>query len=185
MAKTPSSMLALGTLAPAFNLYDTVTRRYLTLDELKSPIATVIMFICNHCPYVIHIRSKLIEIAKKYQQQGIAFIAISSNDADAYPADNPEAMHNEAKKFNYTFPYLYDETQAIAKAYQAACTPDFYVFDDNLKCCYRGRFDNATPGNNQPITGAELAAALDALLNQQPINPEQHPSIGCNIKWKK
>jgi peroxiredoxin len=186
MAVTPSNMLPLGTLAPDFNLPDTRKNGELvSLHSAKSKIATVIMFICNHCPYVKHIQSKLTETAKEYQKKGIQFIAISSNDIKNYPADDPEHMRIEAEKNDYTFPYLYDETQETAKQYQAACTPDFYVFDDNLTCVYRGRFDGATPGNAIPVTGEDLILALECLLTGKPITHPQLPSVGCNIKWKK
>jgi len=185
MAKTPSTMIPLGTKAPEFNLLDTVTHQYQSLQTLKSPIATVIMFICNHCPYVKHIQTKLVETAIFYQAKGINFIAICANDVSAYPEDSPENMHLEAKKYHYPFPYLYDETQAVAKAYQAACTPDFYIFDKNLFCVYRGRFDDATPGNDRAVTGKELCEALDNMLANQIVNADQKASIGCNIKWKK
>ncbi len=164
MALTPSTMLPLGTPAPAFRLIDPVTNQYVSLDEIKSPIATVIFFTCNHCPYVKHIQDKVVETAKKYQDKGVSFVAINSNDATNYPQDNPEAMKAEAATRHFTFPYLYDETQEIAKAYQAACTPDFYIFDRNLLCVYRGRFDGSTPGNNVPVTGSDLSSALDAVL---------------------
>lgn len=185
MAETPSTMLPLGTQAPSFELLDTKTNTMQTLKDIKSNIATVIMFICNHCPYVKHIQPRLVQVAKKYQEQGISFIAISANDAKNYPADGPDRMREEALKHGYTFPYLYDETQNTAKAYKAACTPDFYVFDHDLRCVYRGRFDSATPGNNDPITGNELCSALDAILSHNPISSDQRPSLGCNIKWKK
>lgn len=185
MAETPSNMIPLGTKAPAFRLLDVRTNKYLSLEELKSDVATVIMFICNHCPFVKYIQSKLVEVAKIYQANGISFIAISSNDAENYPDDGPEKMRVEAEKHRYTFPYLYDETQEVAKAYRAACTPDFYAFDKNLNCVYRGRFDDATPGNRHPVTGKELSAVLDNILAGKPIDPNQKPSVGCNIKWKK
>jgi len=185
MAETPSTMLPLGTLAPDFKLLDTRTGKQLSLQEIKSPIATVIMFICNHCPYVQHIQNKLVEVTHIYQEKGIIFIAISSNDVKNYPADSPENMHKEAIRHHYTFPYLYDETQEVAKAYQAACTPDFYVFDQQLACVYRGRFDDATPGNNNPVTGKELTHALEQILANKPVNQNQMPSVGCNIKWVK
>lgn len=185
MAETPSIMIPLGTKAPDFNLLDTKSNNYYSLKDLASNKATVIMFICNHCPYVKHILPKLIETAKTYQAQGIQFIAISSNDALAYPLDGPEKMREEAIKHDYPFPYLFDETQDIAKAYQAACTPDFYIFDKDLKCVYRGRYDNATPGNNYPVTGTELHQALDNILQGKPVNKDQNASLGCNIKWKK
>lgn len=185
MAKTFSSMIELGTQAPNFSLLDTKTQKIISLTNNKSDIATVIMFICNHCPYVKHIQSKISEIAQFYQKKGVVFIAISSNDALAYPADAPEEMRKEAELFHYPFPYLYDETQEVAKAYHAACTPDFYIFDKNLLCVYRGRFDAATPGNGLPVTGEDLSQALDNVLNGVPVNENQQPSIGCNIKWKK
>lgn len=184
MAVTPSNMLPLGTTAPAFNLLNTVTGKMNSLEELKSNKATVVMFICNHCPYVVHIQNKLVSVVKEFQAKGVNFIAISSNDAKKYPADAPDKMRLEAEQHHYTFPYLYDESQETAKAYQAACTPDFYVFDDQLKCVYRGRFDEATPGNSAPITGKDLTAALENVLAGKPVDPEQRPSMGCNIKWK-
>lgn len=142
------------------------------------------MFLSNHCPYVKRIQVRLVEIANHYQNKGIKFIAISSNDVEKYPADGPDQMHIEAKQFNYPFPYLYDETQAIAKLYNAACTPDFYVFDKSRLCVYRGRLDAATPGNEEPVTGADLCNALDCILANEPIPNDQKPSLGCNIKWK-
>lgn len=184
MAKTLSTMIPLGTKAPDFRLMDTVSNKWLTLDELKSPIATVVMFICNHCPYVKHIQTQLVDVANRYQAKGIKFIAISSNDVVNYPADSPALMHEEAITHHYPFPYLYDETQAVAKAYHAACTPDFFVFDNNLLCVYRGRFDEATPGNDKPVTGADLCKALDAILAGNTISEDQIASMGCNIKWK-
>ena len=185
MAETPSTMIPLGTKAPEFHLLDTQSGKYVSLNENKSDIATVIMFICNHCPYVKYIRSKLLEVANLYQAKGIHFIAINSNNAEAYPEDSPEKMKEEAKKHQFPFPYLYDETQAVAKAYYAACTPDFFVFDKNLHCVYRGRFDDATPGSSRKPSGADLGAALDQILTGQPVDSQQLPSIGCNIKWKK
>jgi peroxiredoxin len=185
MAETPSTMLPLGTKAPLFTLLDTNTAQLVSLDDLQSDVATAIMFLCNHCPYVKHIQTKLAAIAKQYQEQGVSFIAINSNDAKAYPADSPEKMKMEAESHDYTFPYLFDETQSVAKAYQAACTPDFYIFDALLACVYRGRFDDSTPGNNRPVTGKDLTAALDNILANVPVDSEQKPSVGCNIKWKK
>jgi thiol-disulfide isomerase/thioredoxin len=197
MAVTPSNMIPLGTKAPDFRLLDTRTNKYLTLNDCrvaknahrndvrKSPIATVIMFLCNHCPFVIHIQTKIVEIAKLYQAKGISFIAICSNDVSVYPQDGPAYMRVEADKHHYTFPYLYDETQEVAKAYQAACTPDIFVFDAKLQCVYRGRFDDATPGNQQAVTGYDLSQALDSILSDKPISPDQTASVGCNIKWKK
>ncbi len=185
MAVTPSSMLPLGTPAPNFNLPDTVSGKTLSLNELKSPIGTVIMFICNHCPYVKHIQTKLVETVREYQAKGIHFIAINSNDTESYPEDSPKNMKQEAEKHHYSFPYLFDETQVVAKAYQAACTPDLYLFNAELLCIYRGRFDDSTPGNQIPVTGKDLSAALDALLANKKIDDDQKPSVGCNIKWKK
>lgn len=185
MSETPSNMLPLGTIAPNFKLLDTICNETLELDDLKSGIATVIMFICNHCPYVKHIQTKLVEVANTYQAKGFRFIAISSNDVATYADDSPEKMREEAANHHYPFPYLYDETQAIAKAYQAACTPDFYVFNEHMHCVYRGRFDASTPGNQEPVTGKELTAALDAILTGDAIDQNQKPSVGCNIKWKK
>ncbi len=185
MAEAPSNMLPLGTKAPDFKLTDVQTNKKVTLNELKSPIATVVMFICNHCPYVKHIQAKLVAVAKTYQTKGISFIAISSNDIENYPADSPDKMRLEATQHGYTFPYLYDETQNVAKAYQAACTPDLYVFDGKLACVYRGRFDDSTPGNRNPVTGKDLSTALDNVLAGKPVSQEQKPSVGCNIKWKR
>lgn len=177
-------MMPLGTTAPSFTLLDTVSGKTLSLDSLKSDKGTVVMFICNHCPYVQHVISKVIEVAKNYQTKGIAFIAISSNDVENFPADSPNKMKENAITHGFTFPYLYDENQDVAKSYNAACTPDFYVFDKKLACVYRGRFDDATPGNKSPVTGKDLIAALDHLLSDTPVNSDQIPSIGCNIKWK-
>lgn len=185
MAETPSKMIPLGTKAPDFYLLDTRTNEYLSLQHLKSPTATVIMFLCNHCPYVKHVQTKLTEIALAFQRKGISFIAISSNDAEKYPQDGPDKMRIEALNHHYSFPYLYDETQQVAKDYQAACTPDFYVFDKDLLCVYRGRFDDSTPGNNRPVTGNDLCDALDRVLAGKAISQDQKASLGCNIKWKK
>jgi len=184
MAVTPSTMLPLNTKAPAFSLLDTVSNKTLSLESLRSDVATVIMFICNHCPFVKHIRHGIVDIAKTYQAKDIQFIAINSNDADQYPDDSPEKMKTVAEEFNYPFPYLFDETQQVARDYQAACTPDFYIFDKDLSCVYRGRFDNATPGNNESVTGNDIRTALDNILAGNPVDPSQKPSVGCNIKWK-
>ena len=142
------------------------------------------MLLSDRCPYVKHIQTKLVEIAQKYQAKGIKFIAISSNDVEKYPADSPEKMRIEAENFNYPFPYLFDETQEIAKLYNAACTPDFYIFDQDLLCVYRGCFDESTPGNNKQVTGMHLSGALDNILSGTPVSADQRPSLGCNIKWK-
>ena len=184
MARTPSKMLALGTRASDFNLLNTVDNHFTSLQTAKGKNGTVIMFICNHCPFVIHVNQMLVEISKSYSDKGIGFIAISSNDVENYPQDGPELMKLHAKNVGYTFPYLYDETQNIAKAYDAACTPDFYVFDSELKLVYRGQLDNSRPGNGLPVTGKDLKHALECLLNNEENSELQKPSIGCNIKWK-
>jgi peroxiredoxin len=184
MVETASKMLPLGNKAPSFTLKDTRFNQIISLREYQSSIATVIMFLSNHCPYVKNIQARLVEVAKIYQGRGIKFIAISSNDIEKYPSDGPREMQDEAKKFNYTFPYLYDETQEVAKLYQAACTPDFFIFDKDLLCVYRGCFDESTPGNNKPVTGEHLIKALDNILAKKPVSTDQKPSLGCNIKWK-
>ena len=185
MAQTPSRMLPLGTHAPDFVLPDTVSGRTLSLGDLRGSKGTVVLFICNHCPFVKHINDGLVIAASDYQAKGIAFVAISSNDATSYPDDAPDRMAAVARQLGYPFPYLYDETQDVAKAYQAACTPDLYLFDAGLACVYRGQFDDARPGNGVPVTGKDLRAAMDAVLSGRPVNPAQKPSVGCNIKWKR
>lgn len=184
MALTPSNMLPLGTHAPAFSLEDTVSGQVMSLDTLASDTATVVMFICNHCPYVLHINDELVRVANDFSSQGVSFVAISSNDVEHYPQDGPSAMQRHAAEVGYPFPYLYDETQAVARAYDAACTPDFYVFNGARELVYRGRLDGSTPGNEVALTGADLRAALDALLAGRPMPTDQQPSMGCNIKWK-
>ncbi|NNK59100.1 MAG: thioredoxin family protein [Flavobacteriaceae bacterium] len=184
MARTPSNMLPLGTRAPEFNLLDTVSDQQTSLADLSGEKGTVIMFICNHCPFVVHVNSELVAIANSYSDRGISFIAISSNDVINYPQDGPDHMKVNAKENNYPFPYLYDASQDIAKAYDAACTPDFYLFDAQLKLVYRGQLDDSRPGNGIPLTGRDLRTALDDLLAGQDISSVQKPSIGCNIKWK-
>jgi peroxiredoxin len=185
MANTPSNMLPLGTLAPDFNLLDTVSDTNLSLQNLKGKQGTVIMFICNHCPFVLHVIKQLVKIANQYSGKGMSFIAISSNDVIKYPQDSPDKMTYQAQKEHYTFPYLYDETQNIAKAYDAACTPDLYLFDADLKLIYRGQLDDSRPGNGIEVTGQDLRNALDCLLENRENSRLQKPSIGCNIKWKK
>jgi len=185
MAQTPSNMIPLGTKAPEFKLLNSSTGTFQTLSELRSDKATVVMFICNHCPYVKLIQAKMVEVAKLYQYQGVRFIAINSNDSVNYPADSPEMMRVESLKHGYLFPYLFDETQEVAKAYQAACTPDFYVFDKDMLCVYRGRFDEATPGNGKAVTGTDLSQALNDILSGNEVSIPQVASVGCNIKWKK
>ena len=185
MARTLSNMLPLGTVAPNFTLTDTVSGKNVSLADLKSEKATVVMFICNHCPYVIHVQDEILDIARNYGSQGVNFVAISANDVDNYPDDAPEKMKELALEKNYPFPYLYDESQEIAKAYDAACTPDFYVFDKNLKLTYRGRMDGSTPGNGVPVTGVDLRHAIESAISGKKIEEsDQYPSMGCNIKWK-
>ena len=183
MALTPSTMLPLGTTAPDFQLPDT-NGKMVSLADFKGAPALLVLFICNHCPYVKHIRAELAELGRNYQAKGVAIVAISSNDAKNYPDDSPEKMKQEVKSAGYTFPYLYDETQAVAKAYRAACTPDIFLFDKNQKLVYRGQLDSSRPGNDVPVTGEDLRAALDAVLAGTPVSENQTPSIGCNIKWK-
>lgn len=188
MAATPSVMIPLGTIAPAFILPDTVSGNRIVFSptqtvELGVP-ATVIMFICNHCPFVKHIQHAIVRTTNYYIPRKVRFLAISSNDVSKYPDDAPHKMHEEALQAGYTFPYLFDESQEVAKAYQAACTPDFYVFDGQSRCIYRGQFDDSRPSNTIPPNGADVRAAIDAVLAGNPVNPHQKPSIGCNIKWK-
>ncbi|WP_010179379.1 thioredoxin family protein [Aquimarina agarilytica] len=183
MAATESQMVSLGTIAPDFNLLNTVTNSLTSLNELKSDKATVILFICNHCPFVIHINKALSLLANKYQTKGVNFIAISSNDIEKYPADAPELMTTFALENKYSFPYLYDEDQSVAKAYGAECTPDIFVYDKDLKLAYRGRFD-ATRPNMGTATGEDLAKALDSIILTNSYTEPQLPSIGCGIKWK-
>ena len=184
MALTESNMLPLGTEAPNFHIRDVVSNNYYSLDDLRSDRATVIMFICNHCPFVIHVNSEIVRIANDYRSKGVSFIAISSNDVEGYPEDAPDKMSIVAKVLRYPFPYLYDKYQEVAKAYDAACTPDFYVFDGAMKLAYRGRLDSSRPGNGQALTGEDLREAIEATLKGEPVET-QYPSAGCNIKWKK
>lgn len=183
MARTPSTMLPLGTPAPDFRLIDTEGRPVALADFQDAP-ALLVAFICNHCPYVKHVQREFAELAQEYQDKGVAVVGISANDADAYPDDRPEKLAEQKALVGFTFPYLYDATQQVAKAYQAACTPDFFVFDKDRKLAYRGQMDASRPGNDIPVTGADLRAALDAVLAGRPVAAEQRPSIGCNIKWK-
>lgn len=185
MAATETLSIPLGFPAPDFNLPDTVSGENLSLQDLKGEKATVIMFICNHCPYVKHINPQLVQLAKDYSSKGISFIAISSNDVVNYPQDGPELMKQNALDEGYPFPYLYDESQEVAKAYFAACTPDFSIFDKDLLCVYRGQLDSSRPKNDHPTTGKDIRAALDAILEGKMVDSVQIPSIGCNIKWKQ
>ena len=185
MAFTESTMLPLGTKAPDFSLPDTTSAKHYTLKEIaKGKKATVVMFLCNHCPYVVHVNPEIVRLANEYSKKGVAFVGISSNDVENYPDDAPDKMKEVAQREGYSFPYLYDETQEVARAYDAACTPDFYVFDQQLNLAYRGRLDDSRPGNDKPLTGKDLRAALDAVLDGREVNPVQYPSGGCNIKWK-
>jgi thiol-disulfide isomerase/thioredoxin len=184
MSRTPSNMIPLNSIAISFNLLDTVSNTQKSLLSLKGEKGTVILFICNHCPFVLHINKQLVKLANDYIGRGIAFIAISSNDAVNYPQDAPELMGVHARKENYPFPYLYDENQKVAIAYDAACTPDCYLYDENLKLVYRGQLDDSRPGNSIEVTGTDFRNALDCLLMYKENKREQKPSIGCNIKWK-
>src|SRR4051812_23976915 len=185
MAATPSTMRQLGASLPAFELTDTRNGETVTDAALRGRGPAVVAFICNHCPFVVHIRSGLVEFGRYCQQAGVRFVAISSNDVSSHPQDGPGPMAQEAQRHAYTFPYLYDESQDVARAFDAACTPDFFVFDAQAKLAYRGQFDAARPSNALPVTGADLRGAVDALLAGKTPSPEQKPSIGCNIKWKR
>ena len=184
MVETPSSMVPLGTTAPYFSLPDTASGKMLSLDELKSDQATAVMFICNHCPFVKHVQAQLVELANDYGPKGVSFIAINSNNVNSYPEDSPDNMKKVAERMGYGFPYLYDETQEVAKAYKAACTPDFYIFDGELELISRDK-DLVNPtGSRIQVTGKDMRAALDNILAGEPVSPQQRPSVGCNIKWK-
>jgi peroxiredoxin len=184
MARTPSNMLPLGTTAPDFTLLDSITEDNMSLQELKGLNGTVIMFICNHCPFVKHVNTQISLLARDYKSKSINCIAISSNDIENYPQDAPHLMKQNALEHGFIFPYLYDETQDVAKAYDAACTPDFYVFDDYLNLVYRGQLDDSRPENGIPVSGKDIRHALDCLVENKVNNNNQKPSIGCNIKWK-
>lgn len=177
-------MMPLGEKAPHFELPDVISGNLLTLHSVKSETATVILFICAHCPYVKHINSGIAAVAKAYQKKGISFVAISSNDATSFPADSPAKLREQAEQYGFPFPYLYDEYQLVAKAFKAACTPDFFVFNHNLQLVYRGQFDASRPKNEVPVTGIDLTSTLDNILANRPVSTNQIPSSGCNIKWK-
>lgn len=183
MAVTPSTMLPLGTKAPDFRLPDT-DGNMVSLEDFKDSTLLLVVFMCNHCPYVRHIRKDFVEIAKQYQKKGVAVVCISSNDVDSFPDDGPENMAQVAEEFGFSFPYLYDEDQKVAKSYRAACTPDFFLFDAERRLVYRGQLDASRPGNDIPITGKDLKSAMDAALSGDTVAFEQRPSMGCNIKWK-
>lgn len=185
MSYIESKMIELETVAPGFTLPDTVSGNVLSLEEIsKGAKATVVMFLCNHCPYVIHINEEIVQMNKDYKSKGVSFVGISSNDVEKYPQDGPELMKIHAATVGYDFPYLYDESQEVARAYDAACTPDFYIFDESLKLKYRGRLDNSKPNSGVPLTGEDMRSALDAVLSGEFVSTKQYPSGGCNIKWK-
>ncbi len=184
MARTESTMLPLGTSAPAFSLPDVVSGETLTLETFKGKAGLLVMFICRHCPFVIHVREELIRLGKDYIPQNLGMIAISANDAANYPDDAPDKLKEMAETLKFPFPLAYDESQAVAKAYRAACTPDFFLFDQEFKLVYRGQLDDARPGNDQPVNGQDLRAAIATMLSGKSLSSDQKPSIGCNIKWK-
>jgi peroxiredoxin len=179
-----STMLPLGTTAPDFALDDVVSGMKVSLSDFDDKPAMLVMFICNHCPYVQHVKAELARFGRDYKDSGLGMVAISSNDADQYPDDGPEAMRREAETVGYSFPYLFDEDQVVAARYTAMCTPDFFLFDSNRELVYRGRFDESRPNSGVPVTGEDLRAAVDALLAGNPVSDEQWPSMGCSIKWK-
>lgn len=185
MVQTASTMLDLGTRIPAFSLPDVSSGQTVSPADFSDRRALLVMFICNHCPFVQHVKTELGRVARDYQPKGVGVFAINSNDVADYPDDSPENMRRLVSAERWTFPFLYDETQAVAKAFRAACTPDFFVFDRGRKLVYRGQLDGSRPGNDVPVTGTDLRAALDAALAGMPVAPDQQPSIGCNIKWKR
>ena len=184
MAATESKMLALGTAAPDFRLPDVVSGDTISLDTFAGKKALLVMFICRHCPFVVHVKNQLARLGKDYTGKSAGIVAISSNDAGSYPEDAPASLKEMALELGFRFPFCHDETQAVAKAYSAACTPDFFLFDEQRKLVYRGQLDGSRPGNSVPVTGSDLRAAIEAVLSGGTVNPNQTPSIGCNIKWK-
>lgn len=184
MARVASTMLALGTTAPSFQLPDASSGQIITLDDFTDQTALLVMFICRHCPFVIHVQDQLAKLGQDYQSQSVGIVAISANDAEHYPDDAPEHLKEMATQLDFRFPLCYDASQATAKAYTAACTPDFFLFNADRQLVYRGQLDDSRPGNEKPVTGQDLRAAIEALLTNQPIDSNQQPSIGCNIKWK-
>ncbi len=185
MSRTESTMLALGTAAPDFSLPEPATGKTISLSDVAGNKALLVTFMCNHCPYVLHLHQQLNDLIAEYQPKGLNAVAINANDVENYPADSPDKMVTLSKEMNYCFPYLFDEDQSVAKAYKAACTPDFFLFDSDLKLAYRGQFDSSRPGNNTAITGSDMRAAFNAVLSGNTImESSQHPSMGCNIKWK-
>jgi peroxiredoxin len=184
MAMKESTMLALGTPMPSFALPDVRSRKIINPETFQNKISLLVMFICRHCPYVVHVQEELTKLAQDYQEKDLGILAISSNDVSGYPADAPPRLQEMAEQLGWKFPYCYDETQAVAKAFTAACTPDFFLFDRQRQLVYRGQLDESRPGNGKPVTGQDLRAALDAVLSGQPVSSQQRPSAGCNIKWK-
>lgn len=184
MSNTPSTMLELGTKAPDFKLFDTVNNQLVSLDDFNNAKGLLVVFICNHCPFVQHILDEFVTTAKDLQQKGIGVVTISSNDVENYPNDSPKKMAAEARKKQFSFPYLYDGNQQVAKAYRAACTPDLFLFDENNELVYRGQFDDSRPGNDEPVTGSDIREAVELLFDGK-VKENQKPSMGCNIKWKK
>jgi peroxiredoxin len=184
MSRTESTMLALGTPAPPFALPDVVSGKIITLDQFAGKKVLLVMFICRHCPYVKHVQHELAKLGSDYLRNSVGIVAISSNDAAAYPDDAPESLREMALALDFQFPYCYDETQDVARSFDAVCTPDFFVFDQDRRLAYRGRLDDSRPRSTDPVTGNELRAAIDALLNGKPVDPNQRPSMGCNIKWR-
>lgn len=185
MARTESTMLALGTRAPDFELPDVVTGRTVRRHEVATAKPLLVMFICRHCPYVKHVQQELARMGKDYSNRPLAIVAISSNDAASFPDDAPDSLREMAEELGFTFPVLYDETQEAARAYEAACTPDFFLFDEHSKLVYRGQLDDSRPGSGKPVTGRDLRNAIDALLAGHSVSPHQTPSLGCNIKWRQ
>lgn len=184
MVQTLSSMIPLGTKAPDFNLQDALTNNFFKFYTDENYIASVVMFICNHCPFVIHVNDELVRLANDYMSKNVRFFAINSNDVKTYPADSPENMKLTAQKLHYPFPYLFDETQDVAKSFKAVCTPDFFIFDKSNSLIYRGQLDESRPGNEKPVNGNSIRFALDSIIAGKELSEEQKPSIGCNIKWK-
>jgi len=184
MVRTPSTMVPLGTSAPDFALPDTVSGRTVKLADSQGKKALLVIFLCNHCPYVMHVREGLIALGRDYEKKDVAIVAISSNDPETHPDDAPDRLAAEAKRLGYRFPVLFDASQDVAKAFRAACTPDFFLYDAKRRLVYRGQLDDSRPGNDLPLTGADLRAAIDAVLVDRPVASKQTPSLGCNIKWR-
>jgi len=185
MVLTPSTMAELGTQAPDFALTDVVSGRTRRRDEIKGDKGLLVMFICRHCPFVKHVQGELARLGRDYADRGLGIVAISANDAVRHPDDAPESLRQQAEQLGFAFPYLHDESQDVARAYGAACTPDFFLYDRSLRLAYRGQLDDSRPGNGRPVTGADLRAAIDAVLAGQPVPGDQKPSVGCNVKWKE